>query len=266
MPKTSIILVLTTIITSLLTSFTACKKSEYEILKSELQKDLKWFNYDLHPHHYFEAGLNIDSFANETEKKLIKLLTYKESLNLNIKELPNVELIYFADSLKKIYSFYYSTSSSKGMIATLSIIQWKNKKDSILAIPITKQLYFGRVDKFYRLKPQSNNLYMVSASNWTDEINYVLQFEENGIKFDYPAFFNRPYLIVDGSKLYDYEKNGFNEKTKTFSINCNDTENVIRDYASEDKPIAATLNTMMKYTGLLQLKFNGKNFDMVQNN
>jgi len=173
----------------------------FDRLKNEIIKNLKWFSDTLIYSEYENAGIDIDSLALSTELKLRKLLTYKESINLNLKEFPNLKLdAYTEDSLRICLYYFSNTVGPTGYEDVHTVCQWKNQKGKLFSYIISSKI-FGTIGRIYKLKSSSEQLYLLLSQNFYNTIVYVIQFKGDYLILDYPAFVNVSSIILKSADV-----------------------------------------------------------------
>ncbi|GAL87281.1 hypothetical protein MYP_4511 [Sporocytophaga myxococcoides] len=253
------------VILIILLNFQSKATSTLDSLKAEINKDLKWFNNTRD--HELVDSIIMDDLEERLKKNLLKLLTFKEMANLNLKEFPNLKLDASTnDSLKiRFYSFGY-LSGATGYEYKTTIIQWQNKNGKLFSYAISSKIG-GTIGQISKLKP---NLYLLRAQDSSTTNLYVIQFKGDFLILNYPAFIRSPNIKLDHMDIT------FNPKTQTLLIasypevglNTYDLLQSMR-YHSETNPSYKKIITMFEnffnnckdeYNCSLRLKFTGLKF------
>ncbi|MEP7263129.1 MAG: hypothetical protein ABI772_01455 [Bacteroidota bacterium] len=185
------------IISILLLNFSSKANPDFDRLKNEIIKNLRWFGDDLIYLDYERARIDIDSLASSTELKLRKLLTYNESINLDIKEFPNLRLdAYTQDSLRIRLYYFSNVVGPTGYEDVHTVCQWQSQKGKLFSFAISSKI-LGTIGSIYKLKSKSDQLYLVQSQDFYNTIIYVIQFKGDYLILDYPAFVNESSIILE---------------------------------------------------------------------
>lgn len=170
--------------------------SEFDRLKNEIIRNLKWFSDTLKYHDYEAAGIDIDSLATSTELQLQALLTFKESMDLNLSEFPNLKLAADTHDMLQIRLYYFShVVGPTGYEDVHTVCQWRNKKGRLLSHGISSKIP-GTIVRIHNLRSNAGQLYLLQSQDFSNTIVYIIQFRGSYLLLDYPAFVTVPNIIL----------------------------------------------------------------------
>ena len=231
----------------------------YSKLKQLAEKQLDYItNYS----YWNDPDIDIDSLSADCSVLLTRLFTYEESLKLDTEKM-GLGLVAKTDDRYqiRIYHFSFHSGGTRGDISH-QVIQWQGNDGKLYSEVLPPEYGFYEI---YPLKTSMNcNFYLLLGGEQASSISitstfYVLQFIENELIRDYPAFVNRPIISMKNAEI------SFDSKTQklSYSFQNLDENSFYTHYGlfSEKNEFNEKLLKKLKsYGNNAKTKFNGRKF------
>jgi hypothetical protein len=236
-------------------------------IKKKVKKDLMYL--DKYNGAWDTTDTDPESFGLKTANSLVKLLTFTELKDIDLKGFGNLTRTASTNDSFNIhlYNFYYITGGTMGS-RDFSVIQWTSRNGKLFAYHLTKEQEMT-YEKVYRLNSKTANLFLLlgsSQANSTQTFSSakIIQIKGDYLILKYPAFVTESELLFANSEL------SFNPVTQTLTIQTTGEESFqyikykIKNPATKDtaayKIIYNQITPKISSDGIVTLKFNGKKF------
>lgn len=228
---------------------------DLDFLKQRINQNLRL----LAVHGENTTEIDFSATRNQAETDLLSYL--RQELLHPEDSIQNLDIVTSADGQVRLYVFGFHSGGTRGTVHN-AIIQWK-KSDGNFSVYAMKhyEMSFYSIDRL----PSESTLYLLQGSetansNLNIEMALVIQFKNDYLILDYPAFFNKSpdLLCIDNWSSGDFADMNYDggNQTLTFSdLDKNDRIGIMEKEASG--------NMLVKLEGGIKrfvFQFDGKKF------
>ncbi len=241
-----------------LITITTLSAQNNDKLKRQIETDVSFLR-NMIPQEEFKRNPNFEDELELRTKRaannLVKYLKTEDSKNLVPNEIGLLEDMIRTDDKRniRIYNFTHDSGGTRGMI-TYPVIQWTNDEGKLFAYNFSKKINC----LFEEIYPLDDDFYLLigyekGSGACRQSMVYVIQFKEDYLLLEYPAFVDRPYLNFCNVKYTFDKKNkvltGTLDENPISDINFNEQY----EYPKDDK-------TINKLYDLLSVNVDKKEF------